>query len=76
MRGAIVEWMKLLGKKMYAGDFQLTRTSFPIKCMAKNSQLEMQSSMHSTMSIYLNKAASVADPLERIKYFITQSISQ
>ena len=37
VRGALGEFLKALGKKIYAGDFNLTRTSFPIKCMAPNS---------------------------------------
>ena len=41
MRGAVGELLKNLGKKIYSGDFNLTRTSFPIKCMSNNSQLEL-----------------------------------
>ena len=37
MRGAVTEFLKNLGKKIYSGDFNLTRTSFPIKCMASRS---------------------------------------
>ena len=77
MRGAVGEFLKVLGKKIYSGDFSLTRTSFPIKCMADKSQLEMQSWQHSTMPIYLNYAATqTTDPLERMKLFMAQGIAQ
>ena len=58
MRGAFKEFVKLIGKKIFSGNFNLMRTSFPIKCMAKNSQLELTSSQYSTMPIYLNYAAT------------------
>ena len=70
MRSAVTEFIKNLGKKIYSGDFNLTRTSFPIKCMTSRSQLELQSWQHSCMPIYLNYAASIDDPLERMKLFI------
>lgn len=77
MRGAVSEFVKALGKKMYAGDFNLTRTSFPIKCMASKSQLEFQSWQQSVMSIYFNYAATeVTDPLERLKLFLAANIAQ
>ena len=75
MRGAFKEFAKLIGRKIFSGDFNLMRTSFPIKCMAKNSQLEMSTAMFSTFPSYIYYAATMTtNPIERIKYLITASI--
>ena len=76
MRGAMKEFVKLIGKKFWSGDFNLTRTSFPIKCMAKNTQLEMQTSIFNTFPSFVYYAATQTnDPVERIKYLITAMIT-
>jgi hypothetical protein len=67
--------MKMVGKKLFTGNFDLTKTSFPIKCMAPISTLELMPTLQSTMNIYLNKAASVTDPLERMKLLMAHNIS-
>lgn len=77
MRAAGKEYFKLIGKKILSGDFNLMRTSFPIKCMSKNSQLEMTSSQQSCFSVYLNHAALMtSNSVERIKLLVTANIIQ
>ena len=65
----------MVGKKLFSGQTDLTRISFPIKCMAPISTLEIMPTLQSTMCVYLNKAASIQDPLERIKLLIAHNLS-
>lgn len=65
----------MIGKKLFSGSIDLTRISFPIKCMAPISTLELQPTLQSTMPILLNYAASISDPVERMKLVMTHSIS-
>ena len=65
----------MIGKKIFSGKMDLTRISFPIKCMAPISTLELMPTLQSTMVVYLNKAASISDPLERMKLLMTHNIS-
>ena len=43
--------------------------------MCPVSTLEIMPTLQSTMVIYLNKAAAITDPLERMKLVITHNIS-
>ena len=77
LRSAAKELLKLVGQKLLSGDFNLTRVSFPIKCMCPLTILQTMSWGHSTMPIYLNYAASIKDnPVERLKLVMAQNISQ
>lgn len=75
LRSAASEIVKAVGKKLFSGNFDLTKISFPIKCMAPVSTLELMPTLQSTMPIYLNRAAMTTDPVERMKLVITHSIS-
>lgn len=75
MRSAGTEIVKMVGKKLFSGNTDLTKISFPIKCMAPISTLEIMPTLHSTMVVFLNKAASISDPLERMKFVIAHNIS-
>ena len=65
----------MVGKKILSGQFDLTKISFPIKCMAPISTLELMPTLQSTMCIYLNKAAAIDDPVERMKLLMTHNMS-
>ena len=65
----------MVGKKLFSGDTDLTKISFPIKCMAPISALELMPTLQSTMVVFLNKAASIDDPVERMKLVMAHSLS-
>ena len=65
----------MVGKKLFSGNFDLTKISFPIKCMTHVSALEAMPTVQSTMTIYLHKAASTNDPVERMKLLMAHNIS-
>jgi len=75
LRSAATEIIKMVGKKIFTGQTDLTRISFPIKCMAPISALEIMPTLQSTMAIYMNKAASISDPVERMKFVIAHNLS-
>ena len=75
LRGAGKELIMMAGKKILNGEFDLTKISFPIKCMCPQSLLQTIPFFHSTAPVYLNYAASLSDPLERFKLVIVQSIN-
>lgn len=75
LRSAGKELVKMVGKKILSGKFDLTKVSFPIKCMCPTSTLEIMPTLQSTMNIFLNKAASIDDPLERMKLVMAHNIS-
>lgn len=57
----------MAGRKILSGDFNLTRISFPIKCMVPQSMLMSMSVFATTFPIYMTRAAKTTDPLERMK---------
>ena len=58
------------------GEFNLTRISFPIKCMTHETALMVVAKNFSTLPMYYGKAARLADdPVERIKMIICADIS-
>ena len=65
----------MIGKKLFSGSTDLTKISFPIKCMAPISTLELMPTLQSTMVVFLNKAASIEDPLERMKLLMAHNLS-
>ncbi len=70
LRGIAKEYIKELFGKIFSGNFNLTTISFPIKCMRPLSLLETFGHGGSMNPIYLNKAAMLTDPIERVKYAI------
>ena len=75
LRSAATEIVKMIGKKLFSGKTDLTKISFPIKCMAPISTLELMPTLQSTMVIYLNKAAAIKDPIERMKLLMAHNLS-
>ena len=65
----------MVGAKIMSGDFNLTRISFPIKCMAPQSALMTQTLFITTFPVYLNRASKTEDPVERMKLFMTAAFS-
>ena len=65
----------MAGKQILSGKFDLTKISFPIKCMCAKSILEVQPAIQSVFSYYLNYAASVSCPIERMKIFMTSTMA-
>jgi len=75
LRSAAVELVKSAGKMIFSGSFNLTRISFPIKCMTHVSMLECMATMASCYPIYFNRAAETADPVEKMKLTICGSLA-
>lgn len=75
LRSAATEIVKMIGKKIFSGKMDLTKISFPIKCMGPITTLELMPTLQSTMVVYLNKAAAIQDPVERMKLLMTHNIS-
>jgi len=49
----------------------LTKVSFPIKCCIPKTALETSVHFSSLFPHFFNKAASLSDPVERMKYVIS-----
>lgn len=61
----------MAGRKILNGEFDLTRISFPIRCMANETALFVIAKHFSTLPAYFAKAAQLADnPVERMKMVI------
>lgn len=69
------EILRELGKKILSGNFNLTRVSFPIKCMSSRTALHNTLNTCIMFPLYLNKAASVSDSLERFRLVLVGSLS-
>jgi hypothetical protein len=74
-RSSGVEVVKMIGKKLYQGKFNLTTISFPIKCMCAKSIIQVSPTIQCVNSWYLNYAAHCSDPVERFKVFMTTTIA-
>ena len=75
LRSAGTELLKSVGRKILNGNFNLTAISFPIKCMDHKSLLQNIPAIQCVFSFYLNYAASVNDPLERMKIVVASTIA-
>lgn len=64
-----------MGRKILNGDFNLTRVSFPIKCMQGNTALHNCMKSTCMSPLYLTRAGFSSDPIERMKLVITSSLS-
>ncbi|CAD8085669.1 unnamed protein product [Paramecium sonneborni] len=67
--------IKQVGQKLLSGNFNLTQVSFPIRAMIPKSALEKTFMQTILFPLYMNKAASIQDPLERIKLSIIGLLS-
>jgi len=75
IRGVGWDLIKQVGKKIISGDFNLTKISIPIKVMMPLSILQTIALSVFNFPYYLNIANSHEDPIEKMKYVITASIS-
>lgn len=67
--------VKEIGKKILSGSLNLTTVSFPIRCMIPKSALEKALMGTCLFPLYINRAASITDKVERVKLVITAAIS-
>jgi len=75
LRSAAKEMMKVAGRKILKGDFNLTTISFPIKCMKPTTALHNTLSSFSLAPLYMTRAGLVKDPVERMKFAVVTSIA-
>mmetsp|Transcript_35627 Transcript_35627/g.54486 ORF Transcript_35627/g.54486 Transcript_35627/m.54486 type:complete len:276 (+) Transcript_35627:146-973(+) len=75
LRSAGTELLKSVGRKILSGNFNLTSISFPIKCMGPRTLLMTIPAIQKVFSFYLNYAASLSDPVERMKAVMTSTIA-
>jgi hypothetical protein len=75
LRDVAKEYLKQFFGRIFSGNFNLTTISFPIKCMRPLSLLESFAYGGALNCIYLTKAASLSDPIERTKYIISAQLS-
>lgn len=69
------EILKTMGRKILSGDFNLTTISFPIKCMDTKTVLHNMINAMLMDSLYINRAALLKDPVERLKLVVISKIS-
>lgn len=67
--------IKQVGKKLISGDFNLTKISIPIKVMMPLTILQTIAKSVFNFPYYLNIANLHNDPIDKMKYVITASIS-
>jgi hypothetical protein len=58
--------IKQVGQKVLSGNFNLTTISFPIRAMIPKSALEKALQATCLFPLYINRAAMITDPLERV----------
>ena len=74
-RNAFKDIVKQLGRTIFSGKFNIGSVSFPISCMSPNSILYLIGSMAIHSPIYMTRAALATDPVERMKFVLTTSLS-
>lgn len=74
-RSAFKDIASQIGRSIFTGRFNLGSVSFPIKCMSPQSILPVIATISVHSPIYLTKAAYETDPVERMKYVITNALS-
>ena len=74
-RAAFKDLISQIGRQLITGKFNLTRTSFPIKCMSKDSIVQVIASIAGPCAVHFNAAASANDPIQRMKHVITGSFA-
>ena len=75
IRSVGTEVLKQVGKKIISGDFNLTHISFPIRCMQASTALHNTLNSFQMIPLYLSRAASLQDHLERMKLIIVSVLS-
>lgn len=75
LRGVGWELIKQVGKKIISGDFNLTTISMPIKVMMPYTILQTIAQSIFNFPYYCNIANFYPDPLEKMKFLITATIS-
>lgn len=64
-----------MGRKLLSGDFDLTRVSFPIRCMTHDTALVVMAQNFSTIPFYYTRASKLDDPVERLKLIIANEMA-
>ena len=75
LRSAVKNCIAQIGRTILSGQFDLTRVSFPIWCMAPRSVLQQISYVCSPIPFHLNAAALATDPIERMKHVMISNIA-
>jgi len=73
-RAAIVEIMKTLGKNLLSGNFDLLKTSLPVKLFEARSYLQKLTDPF-IFTRHLDSAASAVDPIVRMQCIITAMVA-
>jgi hypothetical protein len=75
LRGVGWDLIKQVGKKLISGDFNLTTISMPIKVMMPLTILQTIALSIFNFPFYLNIASYYPDPVEKMKFLITATLS-
>ncbi|OMJ84354.1 hypothetical protein SteCoe_14580 [Stentor coeruleus] len=75
IRSVATEILKQLGRKIISGDFNLTQTSFPIRCMQASTSLHNILDTFRMIPLYITRAVATKDRLERFKLTIVSVLS-
>jgi len=75
LREVAKDLMKKIFSRIFSLNFNLTTISFPIRCMRPLSLLESFGVSGCTIPLYLNKAWTLKDPVERVKYSMVTQVS-
>lgn len=75
IRSTGYEIIKMIGKKILSGEFNLTTISFPIKVMIPLTILQTIAQSFFQYPGYLNLAARNNDPVEQMKFTIIAVLS-
>jgi hypothetical protein len=74
-RSAGKDLIKMVGKQLITGKFNLTTVSLPIRVMDHKTVVEIVAQIGCVGPAYLNAAALSKDPVERMKYIMLASIA-
>ena len=74
-RNAFKHIASQIGRSIFTGRFNLGSVSFPIKCMSPQSILPVIATMSVHSPVYLTAAALTDDPVERMKFVVTNALS-
>lgn len=75
LRGIGWDLIKQIGKKIISGDFNLTTVTIPIRVMVPISILQHICNGHFNFPLYLHLASKCENPLDKMKYVITATLS-
>lgn len=74
-RSAFKDLIGQVGRMLLTGKFELYKVSFPIKAMSPISILTVISTGACHTPVFLSAAANSPDPVERMKFVMTNSLS-